>query len=423
MAGNRRSGRQDGRRWPTRCRRWSPLRRRSRPVPRVARAVGWHDTRRRVVLASFGRVEVCVRRARCRTCGHRYRPAHDALASLGQANTTAALRAAASAAGSSWPFATAARLLAELLGAVISPEQVRQATLSAGRQLAADQQAVAAACVAPSAETVRAERTAATERTRHGSRPIVVPPPPARLLVGLDGGWVPSRDQPGGMEGKVGGVATGVVAIGPDRQALSPRRYVATFEPATVLGTLAYAAADALGGKWSPTQIGIGDGAAWIKHQTRQQFPDATPILDWAHLARVMIRAVRAACPGRSQRDQRRTHYRAVTDALWTGQVEAAAERLIGLRDPERDCPALDEAITYLETQHDWLGDYAAWQAAGHPIGSGLIERAVALVINWRMKDRGMRWRRDSATAIVALRVERLNQDWDDAYRGLELAA
>lgn len=58
-----------------------------------------------------------------------------------------------------------------------------------------------------------------------------------------------------------------------------------------------------------------------------------------------------------------------------------------------------------------WLGDYATWQAQGYPVGSGLIERAVAIVINWRMKGRGMRWRRHNASAVVALRVRELNAD------------
>ena len=71
----------------------------------------------------------------------------------------------------------------------------------------------------------------------------------------------------------------------------------------------------------------------------------------------------------------------------------------------------LDDALTYLATQRDWLGDYGAWQAAGEPVGSGLVERAVAVVINWRMKRRGMRWRRTNATAIVALRVAILNAE------------
>jgi len=45
----------------------------------------------------------------------------------------------------------------------------------------------------------------------------------------------------------------------------------------------------------------------------------------------------------------------------------------------------LEEAIRYLETQHDWMGNYQQWQADGYPVGSGLIERAVTVVINMRM--------------------------------------
>jgi hypothetical protein len=73
----------------------------------------------------------------------------------------------------------------------------------------------------------------------------------------------------------------------------------------------------------------------------------------------------------------------------------------------------LEEAIRYLETQKDWLGDYEQWQADGYPVGSGLVERAVTVVINMRMKKRGMRWKRANATAVVALRVQRINADWE----------
>jgi len=31
------------------------------------------------------------------------------------------------------------------------------------------------------------------------------------------------------------------------------------------------------------------------------------------------------------------------------------------------------------------------------------------------MKKRGMRWKRVNATAIVALRVQRINAEWEDA--------
>ncbi len=39
-------------------------------------------------------------------------------------------------------------------------------------------------------------------------------------------------------------------------------------------------------------------------------------------------------------------------------------------------------------------------------------ERAVAIVINTRMKKRGMRWKRANATAVVTLRVQQINAHW-----------
>jgi hypothetical protein len=66
---------------------------------------------------------------------------------------------------------------------------------------------------------------------------------PDWLQVGLDGGWLPSREQKGGMEGKIGVVASQVAAVGKrGRHRLSQRRYVTTFGPAEELGTLTYAA-------------------------------------------------------------------------------------------------------------------------------------------------------------------------------------
>ena len=58
------------------------------------------------------------------------------------------------------------------------------------------------------------------------------PPSPAARGAGwgLDGGWIPSRDQDGGMEGNVAVVATGSVPAGQQgRHRLTPRRSVAPF--------------------------------------------------------------------------------------------------------------------------------------------------------------------------------------------------
>ncbi len=366
-------------------------------------------TDERRLRTSFGRVLLHLRRLACERCARRFRPADAFVACLGGLTVTARLRDACVLAGSSWPYATAALVLRGLCGAEISPEWVRQLTIAAGHNEADAQAARAARLVTPSAVDIRAER--ATHLT------TVAPPPaapPAQLLVGWDGGWVPSRDQPGGMEGKVGIVATEVAPVGQHgRHRLVQRRYVATFRDAEQVGLLTYAAAHALGGERALRQTVLGDGADWIKTQAALHFPEATTILDWPHLARAVHRAIRAARPGAAHKEVRRQAHRAVPALLWGGDVDGAVTALLAMLPADTPVPAaVAETITYLQEQRTWIGDYSAWQAAGEPIGSGMVEREVALVINRRMKRQGMRWRRANADAVVALRVHTLNATW-----------
>lgn len=401
----------------------------------------------RRVLTGFGPVRVALRRQRCGACGRRFRPAQGCLAELGRGQVTAELAAACALAGASWPYATAAQVLHRLSGAQVSAEEVRRQANQAGTHAAQAQQAEAERLLQPTAQDVHAERDAQARaarqakeqaarqvrRARAGQPPA--PPdlapdssaPPEQLTAGMDGGWVASREQGGGMEGKVAVVATGTAPVGQHgRHRLTPRRYVATFGSSEQLGRLAAGAAVVLGGYGAPRQAVLGDGAAWIKTQAAQYFPDARGILDWAHLARAVHRAIRAACPGPAQRARRRELHQAIPDALWQGDVERALAQLRALHPSAPDappCARLEETIAYVAGQRTWLGNYAAWQEAGYPVGSGLIERAVAVVINWRMKRRGMRWRRPNASAVVALRVRALNDDWDATARQAPLAA
>lgn len=369
-----------------------------------------HGTDARRLRTRFGRVLLHLRRLRCERCGGQFRPAEPFVASLDGGMVTARLRNACVLAGSSWPYATAALVLRSLCGAEISKEWLRHLTTTAGQTEARQQAAAAARLVTPSMAVVRAERTATA--TGPATPPTQAP---AHLLVGLDGGWVPSRDQAGGMEGKVGVVATDTEPVGTQgRQRLVRRRYVATFGDAEQVGSLTYAAASILGGEEARRQTVLGDGADWIKTQAAFHFPKATTILDWPHLARTVQKAIRAALPGATHRQARRRAQREIADLLWVGEVEAAATALADLLLP--DAPplaALDDALTYLATQRGWIGNYDAWRAAGEPVGSGLVEREVTLVINRRMKRQGMRWRRATADALVALRVRTINDTWD----------
>lgn len=201
------------------------------------------------------------------------------LAPLGAGLLTTALRQACVDAGASWPYATAVRFLARHTGAVVSDETMRQCVLASGSARAAEQQAAAHALLTPTPSQVRHERATSYRRTRRGSQAVILPRAPDRLLVELDGGWIPIRDAPDGqhkMEGKVAVHATGQVPIGDGRQRLWPRRSVGTFAPAAELGRRTYATACGMDAERATEQVVIADRAHWIKEQTQLHFPQAT---------------------------------------------------------------------------------------------------------------------------------------------------
>lgn len=98
--------------------------------------------------------------------------------------------------------------------------------------------------------------------------------------------------------------------------------------------------------------------------------------------------------------------HRAVWGSLplvWEWERAQALEDLSGLRPASGDVPAVfNDAVRSLHTQQDWMGHDQAWKEQGYPVGSGLVERAGAVVINARMKQRGMHWMRPNATPVVA---------------------
>src|SRR3989442_1933586 len=375
-------------------------------------------TVRRMIATAFGRVQAQRRRFHCQACQRRWCPANELFAELKGGTISAPLQEAAMQAGCSWPYRVASSLLKRLSGAQISAEEMRLLTNKQGKQRAVQQQ--------EEAEQVCSSAAKEMASAQNAEQP---------MLVGLDGGWVCSREQRGGMEGKVAVVCSRMEELpmptystafswsqrgGPryppkQRHRLIQRRYVATFGPARQLGHQAKAAAQLLCDDPSRPVVVIADGAKWIKKQQERHFPQATCILDWAHLWREVSHAIRVAARAkllspREQQYQLSLH----RSWLWQGGVDQAVQ---GLRTLATGLPAeagesIQKAITYLENQRPWIGSYEHWRKLGYPVGSGLIERAVALVINRRMKKRGMRWCRQNATAVVALRTALLNDDW-----------
>jgi transposase-like protein len=379
----------------------------------------------RRIQALFGSLHLARRRFRCQQCFHRFCPANQLLEPMCRGRVSPALADAACLAGSSWPYRQAAQVLARLSGAHISAEEVRLLTNRSGQVLAQRQEQTSSdALVSSEKAEITPPLTTKTDRT----------------ILGLDGGWVPCREQRGGMEGKVAVVASHQALLrepshpsqemtwyelkkylrhhrspGVRRSRWMTRRYAATFASSSIVGRQAAKAVERLR-LGQQEQVVIADGAQWIKTETQKHFPQATCILDWPHLWRTMAKAVRAVATQR-EAEERWLHQQSkrLGNWLWKGQVQRASALLLSWQKEhvgQRPIKSLQAALTYLENQHEWIGNYEKWKQQGYPVGSGIIERAVAVVINRRMKRRGMSWLRPNATSIVALRVAFLNEEW-----------
>lgn len=335
----------------------------------------------------FGTVELARKRRRCRACGAVYQPLDDVLHAAGPGRATTGLVEAAVLAASSWPFATAADVLNRLSGAAVSPEWVRQVSEAQGTVLGQQQ--------ADEAEALHA-----------GAVPLPMgETPPAQVLLELDGGWVRSRDNPGGMEGKVAVMATGRQQVGRDRWRLTGRRYVARFQPSEPFGVQVFAAAVEQGVAQTDQVVVLGDGAEWITSLTAMYLPDAERRLDLWHLLRRSSEAVTAE----ELEDEVATTLRIELNTLLRRGAVAEAEQLVA----QHLSGAVGQAFgTYLHNQRDWIVDTDTLQAAGEVVGSGAVEKAVDVVLNRRFKGRrGMRWWRANADAVTVLRTRILNDE------------
>jgi hypothetical protein len=71
--------------------------------------------------------------------------------------------------------------------------------------------------------------------------------------------------------------------------------------------------------------------------------------------------------------------------------------------------------VTYVFHQRQRM-DYARYRQTGYPVGSGSVESGCKIVVQERMKQAGMRWSREGAQAMLALRCVLLSDCWDEVW-------
>ena len=162
------------------------------------------------------------------------------------------------------------------------------------------------------------------------------------------------------------------------------------------------------------TLVSVNDGAAWIWLIVAMCYAPCVEIIDWWHLVEKLW-ATANALLGQGQ-PQTAAWVQHLKDLLWTGQRRTALQALRQLCPRGQPLP---------EPVHAWLSylfhhrrriDYDRFRQAGLPVGSGSTESACKLLVQQRMKQAGMRWRRDKAQAMLALRSVLLSGRWDQTW-------
>jgi hypothetical protein len=149
----------------------------------------------------------------------------------------------------------------------------------------------------------------------------------------------------------------------------------------------------------------LGDGAPSIWQQFATHFAQRVEVLDWYHALEHLWAAGKGVFGEGTAAAQAWVAAREAE--LWAGQVGAVQAALrAAATGPGGAAAAAQEH--YFATNAARM-DYAAYRAAGYPIGSGVVESAGKRVVGARAKGAGMRWSADGVQAVLTLRAELLS--------------
>lgn len=291
----------------------------------------------------------------------------------------------------SWvPFGPAADLLEGLLGVRVSKSSARRHTLAAGEAGLQDWE----------------EQTAALQQRLPEAASGA-----SQQVMSADGAMVPLV---GGGWAEVKTLVMGEVKENRRREKqvenlsyCSRLTDVAGFEQATLLEV------HRRGLEQASAVAAVADGADWLQGFIDYHRADAVRILDFAHAAEY-VQAIGEAV--------REAGYR--LPANWLEGVlhrlkhDGPERVLLHLARLCQRCatPEVRGKWQYLLPRHSQM-QYPLYQAAGWPIGSGMVESANKLVVQARLKGAGMHWKPDHVNPMLLLRNAVCNDRWNETWQ------
>jgi len=168
------------------------------------------------------------------------------------------------------------------------------------------------------------------------------------------------------------------------------------------------------------TVCAVNDGAEWIQGFIDVQRHDAVRILDFSHAAGY-VSQVGQAVLGEATAEGKvwlATTLHALKHDSPDQVVQTLRDMQHELEGGAASAETVDDvraAINYLDKRRAQM-EYARFQAAGYPIGSGSVESGNKVVVEARMKGAGMHWAPPHVNPMLAVRdilcSDRWEHDW-----------
>lgn len=163
--------------------------------------------------------------------------------------------------------------------------------------------------------------------------------------------------------------------------------------------------------------VSINDGAHWIWLIILMCYAPCIEIIDWWHAVEKLWAAANSLLGQGEPRTAAWVEQQ--KSLLWAGQLRALLHEIRKLCP--RGQPIAEKVwhtITYIFHNRRRM-DYERYRQEGYPIGSGSVESGCKVVVQARLKQAGMRWSREGAQAMLALRSALLSGRWDDVWSSL----
>ena len=176
------------------------------------------------------------------------------------------------------------------------------------------------------------------------------------------------------------------------------------------------------GTRSAETVVAVMDGASWLQELIVEQCPDAvripgTHLWVFPHAVGYLTQVAHAVFGAESQEAARWLDEWA--SKLKSEEPEMVLAAVRALPTPSREAArAKRTALRYLGQRLEQIR-YAAFQAQGYPIGSGIVESAGKLVVGARLNGSGMHWEDRNLNPMLALRGRLCSGQWEEVWPGI----